>query len=290
MANKLTVLSLGAGIQSTTILLMACRGELPKPDIAIFADTGWESEETYRHLGWLTKEAGANSIPVIKVQTGNIRDDILNAQELGIRFASMPLFCVNKGRVGMLKRQCTSDYKIVPIHKKIRELLGYKPRQRIAPDAVEQWIGISIDEAQRVFGFYNQRWLNNAFPLIEKGLSRTTCELWLYQNYPQLKVAKSACLGCPFRCDSEWHEVKDNNEQWQSVIEFDRAIRDIKGQIKSEELYLHRSLQPLEQVDLRTQEEKGQLPFEFYKQERQKLFAKSNPLWVPQHRNRRKIL
>ncbi len=35
-------LSLGAGVQSTTLALLAVEGVLPMPDVAIFADTGWE--------------------------------------------------------------------------------------------------------------------------------------------------------------------------------------------------------------------------------------------------------
>jgi hypothetical protein len=33
----LTYLSLGCGVQSTTLLALACRGEIMKPDVAIFA-------------------------------------------------------------------------------------------------------------------------------------------------------------------------------------------------------------------------------------------------------------
>lgn len=40
--KPLKILSLGAGVQSTTLLLLAERGELERPDRAIFADTGWE--------------------------------------------------------------------------------------------------------------------------------------------------------------------------------------------------------------------------------------------------------
>lgn len=40
---RLRALSLGAGVQSTTMALMAAHGEIgPMPDCAIFADTGWE--------------------------------------------------------------------------------------------------------------------------------------------------------------------------------------------------------------------------------------------------------
>ncbi len=47
----LKVLSLGAGVQSSVMLLMADRGLLgDKPDVAIFADTQWEPKEVYEHL------------------------------------------------------------------------------------------------------------------------------------------------------------------------------------------------------------------------------------------------
>ena len=48
-------LSLGAGVQSTVLALLADRGEygLPKPDVAVFADTGWEPPHIYEHLDWL---------------------------------------------------------------------------------------------------------------------------------------------------------------------------------------------------------------------------------------------
>ena len=54
-APALRVISLGAGVQSTTMALLAAHGEIqPMPDAAIFADTGWEPAAVYRHLEWLT--------------------------------------------------------------------------------------------------------------------------------------------------------------------------------------------------------------------------------------------
>lgn len=45
---RLRVLSLGAGVQSTTLVLMAAHGVVgPMPDCAIFADTGWEPKAVY---------------------------------------------------------------------------------------------------------------------------------------------------------------------------------------------------------------------------------------------------
>ena len=50
------ILSLGAGVQSTCVLLMSGRGELPKLDCAVFSDTGWEPPEVYEHFAWLVKD------------------------------------------------------------------------------------------------------------------------------------------------------------------------------------------------------------------------------------------
>ena len=43
MSNPtLRILSLGAGVQSSVVLLMSIKGILPRLDAAIFADTQWE--------------------------------------------------------------------------------------------------------------------------------------------------------------------------------------------------------------------------------------------------------
>ncbi len=48
---RLRALSPCAGVQSTTMALMAAHGEIaPMPDCAIFADTGWEPKAVYEHL------------------------------------------------------------------------------------------------------------------------------------------------------------------------------------------------------------------------------------------------
>lgn len=52
------ILSLGAGVQSTTLLLMSRHGDIAPLDGAVFADTGWEPQEVYRHLAWLEQESG----------------------------------------------------------------------------------------------------------------------------------------------------------------------------------------------------------------------------------------
>lgn len=273
--SKLKVLSLGAGVQSSAILLMAIKGEMPKPDVAIFADTGWENPDTYKHLEWLKFEAEKNGVPVLTVSKGNVRDDLLNAAEIGCRFASIPAYTLLKGKPGRLKRQCTTEYKIVPIKQEVRKLLGVKPHDKLPPEAVDLWVGISIDEYKRVASFTrNPKWLSASFPLTtEKPMTRNECIIWLKDNYPDRVIPRSACLGCPFKCDEEWRLVKVNNGYWEDVVFVDDKIRHTKGFIKSDELYLHRSCQPLSDVDLRTETQRGQTYFSFYKDEKLLLFG-----------------
>ena len=51
------VISLGAGVQSSVMALMAAKGELtPMPEAAILTDTQWEPKDVYEHLDWLEKQ------------------------------------------------------------------------------------------------------------------------------------------------------------------------------------------------------------------------------------------
>lgn len=254
----LTVLSLGAGVQSSTLLLMAVQGELDrKPDAAIFADTGWEPAAVYRHLEWLKRQV-EGIIPVYVVSIGNIRADSL-ASKHGKRFATLPFHVANlDGEHAMLRRQCTREYKITPITRKIRELLGVEPGRRVKA-RVEQWFGISLDEVYRMKQ-NRQPWVTNRYPLIEKRMDRASCLLWLERNgYP--RPPKSAYIGCPFHHDGYWRDMKLNRpEEWADAVEYDRAIRrGLRGVLQ--EAYLHSSLQPLDQVDLATAHDRGQLDF-----------------------------
>lgn len=67
-------LSLGAGVQSSTLALMIAHGELEPVEAAIFADTGWEPRKVYEWLDWLEKQL---PFPVHRVQHGNLRTDTL---------------------------------------------------------------------------------------------------------------------------------------------------------------------------------------------------------------------
>ena len=272
--SRLKVLSLGAGVQSTTVLLMSCRGVLPKLDAAVFADTQWEPTEVYEHLDWLCGEAAKAGIPVHRVTNGNLRTHTLEgfvrgSRTEGQRYASLPLYVLNEdGSQGMIRRQCTREYKIVPIERFIRrELLGLRPGQRAPADAVDQWFGISSDEMRRV-RISQDHWKRNVYPLtgipfdlLDRPYTRLMCEDWLREHYPRRFVPRSACVGCPYHTNDEWRRIRDDPEQWADAVAVDEAIRHADGM--DGEVYLHRDCVPLEEADLRTDEDKGQMTLGF---------------------------
>lgn len=252
----LSIISLGAGVQSTTMALMAAHGEItPMPDCAIFADTGWEPAAVYNHLRWIMS-GNVLPFPVHIVSAGNIRENIVNGAN-GNRWASIPAFADSPEGPGPIRRQCTKDYKVTPIRRKVRELLGIVGKRSPKDPVVTQWIGISLDEAIRMKPS-GEEWQRNRWPLIEHSMTRRDCLRWLERNgYPE--PPKSACIGCPFHSDRKWRDMRDNDPaSWSDAVEIDALIRMGMRNMKNA-LYLHRSLKPLDEVDLSTLEDHGQL-------------------------------
>lgn len=267
-APRLRVLSLGAGVQSTTLLLMALHGEFPaRPDCAIFADTGWEPQAVYDHLAWLEREAAAGGIPVHRVSAGNLKQDLLAAvRGKRKRVANPPFYVRNRDaageyatpdRGGMLWRGCTKEYKIAPIRRKLRALAEAAVGSRQLPaGCVEQWFGISYDEWRRVRQS-DVAYVVNRFPLVDSRLTRQDCIAWLRARGHRVPP-KSACLGCPYHSQSTWRDMKQNRpDEWAATVAFDHAVRRGLPGVKGE-VFIHRSLVPLDVVNLRTGEERGQ--------------------------------
>ena len=252
-------LNLGAGVQSTVLALMAESGEygLPKPDVAIFADTGWEPPGVYEHLEWLKSQL---SFEVVTVQTGNIRSNLLNGiRPNGKPYLGIPAHLVNSdGTEGISKRQCTDDYKIRPIQAWLRDRLGLKYGRRAPKDVqVEMWLGISADESMRQKASRDE-WITRRYPLVEHGFTRYQLLTWFMERYPGRYLPRSSCVGCPYKSDSEWKRLADNDPSaFREAVEVDAALRDdprVRKAItaKGGRAYLHRSRKPLDKVDFNT--------------------------------------
>lgn len=300
MTNEpIHIISLGAGVQSSTLVLMAACGEIkPMPQCAIFADTQAEPASVYTWLDWLEKQL---PFPVHRVTVGSLTNDslIMKVTEDGRKFCktTLPIFCLSKDGVKskVPKRACTSDYKLVPIVREERKILGPKLNEwrkqhrdsirqlnyakkhktsfpwsaweECQNDAlIIQWIGISLDEAQRMKDS-RQPYIRCRWPLIENNISRADCLRWMKDHgYPE--PPRSACIFCPFHDDSEWIRLRDKEpEEFARAVQFERDFQKAKensDQFRSMP-FLHRSCEPLDKVQFvpkkKSKHLQGQLNF-----------------------------
>ena len=243
---NLTVLSLGGGVQSSVMALMASQGAFDRvPDCAVFADTRWEPSSIYEHIEWLRDRL---SFPLYTVDNGrSLREDVkaLTSHSGHRRYVDIPVYL--KGRDGegdgIGRRQCTENYKVKPIRRRIRGMLGLRPRQRVpAGTTVELWLGISTDEAIRM-KTSRDRWIENRYPLIEAGMSRRDCMEWWETRYDR-PLERSACVACPFQSRQRWVETKRRwPELFAEAVEIDARLRS--GLALDKTPYLHRRRMPL---------------------------------------------
>ena len=233
------ILSLGWGVQSFTLAAMSALGELEPIDAAIHADTTHDSVLTYKFAAKWTPWLEARGVNVITV-----RADDTEVIDRKYNHTLIPAFN-NSG--GMGKRQCTTNWKIVPVRRMIRTLSGGKP--------VEQWIGISLDEIQRA-NKSGVQYITNRFPLVEKRITRAACVTWLEKNGLEVPP-KSACVFCPYHGLNNWRQTKAVDEDWQEAVRVDEEIRHVSNNGMTN--YLCSARVPLTDLDLSTPEERGQI-------------------------------
>jgi hypothetical protein len=236
--------SLGWGRQSFCLLTMSVFGDLPPIDFAVYADTTHESKLTYEFAARWTPWLQEHGIVVVIVGS---HPKMAIVDKYG--GCQLPCYTLNERGVGRIRRQCTHEWKIRPIRQWLQANRNKK--------SVEQWIGISLDEFQRMKPS-NVKYITHRWPLIEKRMTRYDCELYLAQHGIEIPP-KSACTFCPFHNTAEWRQIKTIPEDWEEATTIDRAIRKVRPPW---DLFVHPSCKPLEEVDLRTDQDRGQLQFE----------------------------
>lgn len=247
--DVLRVLSLGAGVQSSTLALMYEHEDIgPKPHCAIFSDTVQEPAVVYSWLDWLAEQL---SYPIYRVSRGDLREAALtvhrtrDGQRTYIKTA-IPAHMTEQGkRAGIGMRACTRDFKIAVINAKVRQLVGGGP-QRGNVIRAEMAIGISIDEAERMKP-NPRRWIRSHWPLVDAGMSRADCEAWMERHgYPQ--PPRSACKFCPYRSDDHWLALPPN--EFAEAVQFERDMQAAYAEASAVRgvPFLHSTRVPLDQV------------------------------------------
>lgn len=258
---KLVAVSLGLGVQSTGMLLMASRGLIqPMPNMAFVADTGDEREASWEAYRWLASDNVGLGIPMITATRGNIRADMdAFIARTKRRVANPPLF-VRKpdGTRGQINRNCTRDYKIRVVNAEVRKALGLAPRSRLPKQpVVEMWIGITTDEFQRA-AVSKQPHIYNRHPLIEIGFSRWDMNLWVFRNFG-IWLDASGCVICPFRENAEWLKMKrERPHEFEAACQFDDSLEAGLPGIDGE-VFLHASLRRLRTIDFERETSGGDL-------------------------------
>lgn len=258
----MNILSLGAGVQSSTLALMAASREVgPMPTAAVFADTQAEPASVYRWLDWLEARL---PFSVYRVTRGSLTEASLRIRDrvktVGRPWSKslIPAHVKNPdGSKGIMGRACTTDFKLALLLAKQRELGNIKRRQKTV--GVLSWIGISLDEVHRMKDS-RHAWARNRYPLVELGMSRHDCLRWMQaRGFPE--PPRSACVYCPFHSDNEWRRLRDHEpKEFARAVTFERDLQAVKKVTDNMNgiPFLHASLVPLDQVPFTTDKERGQ--------------------------------
>lgn len=294
MSEPLRILSLGGGTQSCALALMSARGDLPRLDHVVFADTQGELPETYEYIDFLRGELDAAGIPLHVVTGGNLERAILGERAPGLN-PTPPLKTVTaKGEHSRINGyKCSYDFKRRQIERKVKALCGGRGAWKTA--TVEQWIGYSSDEMSRCKPADGCRcgharvvklkgkfvrvhtadgctrcrcatwspWQVNRWPLIELRMRRDDTIRWFKAHgYPT--PPRSACWFCPNSGNARWQALKaDHADLFERACVIDDAVRHATsfGTVRAaldegQTLYVHESRVALRDADLRTDRER----------------------------------
>ncbi len=185
-ANEKHILSFGAGLNSTALMIMLVKKEYPLDEV-VFADTGAELPETYQHLksvnSYLSKHG--ISLTIVRSNNGTLYDTCKRRKVIP----------------SQIWRWSTRDYKITPIYAHYRSSGVH----------VNQYLGIAYEERDRVKES-GVPYVKNVFPLIKNHVARHDCiDIIRFSDFDSPLPARSGCFFCPFNSLSRWTEIYDRH-------------------------------------------------------------------------------
>jgi len=172
------VLSLGAGVNSTALLVLRSQGKVDF-DLAVFADTGGEHPETYAYLDNVIRpfcEKHQIELVRVKSQKPPLYDFYFSKRIIPTR----------------MFRHCTDHYKIQPLKKYCMD--------RFPTEKIVFLIGIDVGERNRAESFCKG---DAIFPLIDMDINREECKEIILDAGLPLPI-KSGCYFCPFTRKQGW--------------------------------------------------------------------------------------
>ena len=233
-SQKSQVWSSGGGVQSTAIAALICTRQLPKPDLAVIADTGREFSPVWRYLHETVIPALRKAGVELHVAPHDLATVDLYSGKEGDTLV-VPVFTNRDGDQGKLPKYCSQEWKVRVVQRYCR--------QHGIADA-DQWIGFTTDEMERMRVYQEGRAWQHVYPLVDLRLRRSDC-LALIERMGWPAPTGSACWMCPFRSDQEWKQMRELSPgDFERAVQFDRRMRE-----RDSDIYLHRTMRPLDQID-----------------------------------------
>ena len=232
MSDRAQVWSSGGGVQSSAIAALIVLGVLPKPDLCVIADTGYEASTTWRYMDSVV----APALSAIGVTLHRIRSE--DYTTVGMYSTKgdilLPAFTTESGSVGKLPTYCSTEWKARVVQRFVRETL---PEHK----AFDFWMGMSTDEMRRVstpLGKYQKK-----YPLIDLRMNRDDC-LSVVGLIGWPTPPRSSCWLCPNRGTAEWQYLKDTaSDDFDRAVDFEKYM-----QLFDEDLWLTQSAKPLAEL------------------------------------------
>ena len=198
--DEVYVLSYGGGVNSSALYFYVVYEKKLPLNLVIFADTGEESPETMK------------SVELMKLQC---KKDNIKFETVSSPYGRLVDYYYNKKAIpSMMKRDCTSKFKISPIRKRYKELFDRKTIQII------QYIGIASDEAQRVTSS-DVKYITYSYPFVNDKITRKG-NMEILEKY-NFQASKSGCMGCMFQTKDKWRKfIKEHRkefERWKAMEE-----------------------------------------------------------------------
>jgi hypothetical protein len=222
----------GGGVESSAIAMMICEGILPRPDLAVMMDDGYERQETMQYVRKeLVPRLSAAGVTLHVVSSGDYGADLSCIDRNGM--VRIPAFRrLQDGSVTMLRTWCNSEWKQKPCRRWVRS-------QGVSHSI--NWVGISFAERRRVRprkGCYEI----TVYPLIEKRWTRAQClyELGLHR-WPL--PPRSSCCMCPMQNDEQWAAMRSVPLDWARVIACESEIHHARP-----DTWLHKTCRPISDI------------------------------------------
>lgn len=228
--ESITYLSFGGGPPSVALLILNALGRISqKAELVVFADPGAEDPRTYDVLPAYEDFAVSHGIPFVRVSS--------NAGPLATwiaeRSVPIPVFTPR----GMGRRQCTERWKIRPIHKLLRQDLGYT---KVVAQLAMTW--------EEVWRMRNSpaKYVTNTYPLIDHRFRRDAC-IELIQAVGLPVPPRSACVFCPLKGSERWREtLVETPEAFDSAARLENAVNSRLAAASKGPVYFTRERMPLD--------------------------------------------